>query len=73
MLLAAVFAPPQAAGTGAGLRERRRIAVRYSGGWGSWELGAIMSPSLWAGAYRELTLTIRAVLIYMVKRNYVYF
>lgn len=35
VLLAAVFAPPQAARNRAGLRERRRIAVRYSGGWGS--------------------------------------
>lgn len=35
VLLAAVFAPPQAARNRAGLKERHRIAVRYSGGWGS--------------------------------------
>ena len=35
VLLAAVFAPPQAARNRGRVRERRRIAVRYSGGWGS--------------------------------------
>ena len=52
VLLAAVFAlHRRRQGTGAGLRERRRIAVRYSGGWGPRIQGHNVT-SLWAGTYR---------------------
>ena len=41
VLLAAVFVPHRRRqGTGAELREWHRIAVRYSGGWGSWISGS---------------------------------